>query len=145
MNDTLDLNDTLPAQLVNIGKRIAQLLDERLVAVGLSGARLLALQSIVTATDEVTIPVTVTCLADNMNTTKSNVTAMIDRLIDDGLVTRDRSLEDRRTVVIALTDEGQRRYEAGAAVVRKFHADLNAALSAEEKQLLHCLMDKLPQ
>jgi DNA-binding MarR family transcriptional regulator len=142
MNESIDLNLTLPAQLLNVGKRVAQMIDERLNAVGLSNARLWALQSIV-ATDEESTPVTVTCLADVMSTTKSNVTAMVDRLLEEGLVTRKRSDEDRRTVVIALTDEGQRRYAAGAAVVRAFHDELSDALSVEERQLVSCLIDKI--
>lgn len=144
MNEILDINQSLPAQIINAGKRITQIIDERLNAVGLSNARLWALQSIAT-TDQLETLVTVTCLADVMNTTKSNVTAMVDRLIAEGLVTRQQSAEDRRTVIIALTEEGQRRYEAGAAVVRAFHAELAGILSADEQQILNCVLEKLPQ
>ena len=143
MNEITDINRSLPAHLINAGKRIAQLVDERLSAVGLSNARLWSLHSIVT-TDALETVVTVTCLADLMNTTKSNVTAMVDRLIAEGLVTRNHSVEDRRTVVIALTDEGQRRYAAGLEVVQAFHAELSQRFSADELQLLNCIMDKLP-
>lgn len=144
MNEKSDINQTLPAQLFNLGKRVAQLMDKRLEAVNLSGAKLLALQSIVSADESVAL-VTVTCLADVMNTTKSNVTAMVDRLIADGLVTRRHSDEDRRAVIIALTEEGQRRYAAGVDVVRSYHVELSAAFTAEERQFLGCIMDKLPQ
>lgn len=142
MNEIFDINLSLPAQLFNAGRRIAQLMDQRLESVGLSGAKLLALQSIVSA-DETTTPVTVTCLADTMNTTKSNVTAMVDRLIAEGLVTRNHSQEDRRTVVIALTDEGHQRYEAGVEVVRAFDAELSAMFTPDEQNLMKCVMDKL--
>lgn len=144
MNENIDITQTLPAQLFLLGKRVAQLMDKRLEVVNLSGAKLLALQSIVSA-DETVALVTVTCLADVMNTTKSNVTAMVDRLIADGLVTRKQSDEDRRTVIIALTEEGQRRYAAGVEVVRTYHAELSALFTAEERQLLACIMGKLPQ
>ena len=143
MNEITDINRSLPAHFINAGKRIAQLIDERLNTVGLSNARLWSLHSIVT-TDALETVVTVTCLADLMNTTKSNVTAMVDRLIAEGLVTRNHSVEDRRTVVIALTEEGQRRYAAGVEVVQAFHAELSERFSADELQLLNCLMDKLP-
>lgn len=144
MNETIDLNHSLPAQLISVGKRITQNIDERLDAVGLSNARLWALHSIAT-TDALETLVTVTCLADVMNTTKSNVTAMVDRLIAEGLVTRHHGDEDRRTVVIALTEEGQRRYQQGFEVVQAFHTELSETFSAEEKQLLQCVMDKLLQ
>lgn len=143
MNEILDINHSLPAQLINAGKRIAQLVDERLAAVGLSNARLWALHSIAT-TDALDTIVTVSCLADVMNTTKSNVTAMVDRLIEEGLVTRKQSVEDRRTVIIALTEEGLQRYEAGVKVVGVFNAELSHLFTAEEQQILSCITDKLP-
>ena len=144
MNEIIDLTKSIPAQFLFAGKRIAQLLDERLDAVGLSSARLWALQSIAT-TDNLAIPTTVTCLAGVMNTTKSNVTAMVDRLIADGLVTRQHSADDRRTVLIALTGEGHRRYTAGVEVVQVLHLELLGLFSTEEKQLLDCLLSKLPE
>ncbi len=144
MNENMDINQTLPAQLFNLGKRVAQLMDKRLEGAGLSGAKLLALQSIVSTDASMTL-VTVTCLADVMNTTKSNITAMVDRLIAEGLVTRTHSAEDRRAVVIALTEKGQQRYMAGVEVVKAYHEELSDLFTAEERQLLGCIMDKLPQ
>jgi DNA-binding MarR family transcriptional regulator len=143
MNNITDLNQTLPAHFINAGKRVAQLVDERLSTVGLSNAKLWALYSIVSSHELDTL-VTVTCLADVMHTTKSNVTAMVDRLIAEGLVTREPSVEDRRQVVIALTEAGKHRYEAGVEVVKALHAELCAIFSAEEQKLLNCMLEKLP-
>jgi len=143
MNKIFDINHSLPAQCILLGKRVAEMIDARLGTVGLSNAKMSALHSIVTS-DGTAGPVTVTCLADAMNTTKSNVTAMIDRLIAEGLVTRTHSIEDRRAVVIALTEAGQQRYMEGVEVVRVLHAELSGMFSAEEMQLLNHLMDKLP-
>lgn len=143
MNEKFDIKHSLPAQFIYAGKKIAQLLDDRLVAAGLSSPQLWTLKSIVAADQQDTL-VTVTCLADVMNTTKSNVTAMVDRLIAERLVTRHQSDEDRRTVVISLTDEGQRRYAEGLEVVRSFHAELANRFTPEEQQLLNCMVDKLP-
>jgi|GEM_PF-5640246 len=142
MNEMTNINHSLPAQLIGVGKRIAQIMDDRLNKVGLSNAKLSALDSIVTSHEAETL-VTVTCMADVMNTTKSNVTAMVDRLIAEGLVTRHHSLEDRRTVVIALTDLGQERHQVGVKVVQEFHTELSGILSDEEQQHLGCLLDKL--
>ena len=143
MNDTYDINNSLPAQLISAGKWVAQGIDERLQAAGLSNAKLWALHSIAT-THALNTPVTVTCIADVMQTTKSNVTAMVDRLLTEGLVTRKPDAEDRRAVVIALTEEGQRRYQAGVEVVRRFHQELSQRFSEQEQQILSCLMDRLP-
>lgn len=143
MNENIDLNSTLPIQLFLTGKRVMYLLDERLEAIELSAAKLATLHSIVVA-DKTETLVTVTCLADVMNTTKSNVTAMVDRLIADGLVTRVRSEDDRRAVVIELTAEGQQRYAEGTAMVLAFHQELSELFSAEEQRLIACFLEKLP-
>lgn len=142
MNEITDINASLPAQLVFGGKRTGQIIDERLIAVGLSYAQLWTLHSIV-KTDTLQTLATVTCLADVMHTTKSNVTAMVDRLLAEKLVTRKSDEEDRRAVVIALTEEGQQRYLAGVEVIKAFHKELSELFSTEEKQFLSCLMDKL--
>lgn len=42
-------------------------------------------------------------IATHLGVTRSAVTAMVDRLSDDGLVTRQLSLEDRRVKMISLT------------------------------------------
>lgn len=143
MNKPADINQTLPAYLINIGKHVTQITDDRLNAVGLSNAKLLALHAIGTSTDG-NVLATVTCLADMMSTSKSNITAMVDRLIAEGLVTRKRSSEDRRVVVIALTKEGQKRYLAGAAVIQELHVELSTQLSEEEQIALKQLIGKLP-
>lgn len=143
MNEIMDITQSLPVQLIAAGKRMTQAIDERLEAVGLSKAQLWALRSVLAA-DELETLATVTCLADMMNTTKSNVTAMVDRLIAEGLATRQHSLEDRREVVIALTEEGQHRYQAGVEVVRAFHTELSEKFSPEEKQLLTWVLENLP-
>jgi DNA-binding MarR family transcriptional regulator len=90
------------------GKVMLIRLDTELMPLGLSSAKLWALQSIALADEAVTV----TQLAACMSTTKSNVTAMVDRLEADGLVTRQRSSDDRRTVHIELTATGRRQYEA---------------------------------
>ncbi len=143
MNEIIDIHHLLPAQLIGVGKRTTQLLDERLASVDLSSPQLWTLKSIVAA-DKLETLVTVTCLADVMHTTKSNVTAMVDRLIAEGLVTRHQSEEDRRTVVIALTEAGQQRFAAGLEVICAFHAELASRFTPEEQHLLSCIIDKLP-
>lgn len=142
MNEITDITHSLPAQFINIGKQIAQIIDERLNTIGLSNAKLSAMHSIVSSKASDSI-VTVTCVAEAMNTSKSNVTAMVDRLIAEGLVTREQSIEDRRTVVIALTEEGKQRYEAGVEVVQTLHRELSTRFSTEEQHFLHSLMDRL--
>jgi MarR family transcriptional regulator, organic hydroperoxide resistance regulator len=46
-------------------------------------------------------------LASAMNVTPSNVTGVVDRLVEKGLVTRTENPADRRMLMIKLTDKGQ--------------------------------------
>ncbi len=53
---------------------------------------------------------TMTELAQKIRLTVSSATLIVDRLVDKGLLSRHRSLEDRRVVRVALTEEGAGLY-----------------------------------
>jgi MarR family transcriptional regulator, organic hydroperoxide resistance regulator len=55
--------------------------------------------------------VTAGCLAKNAELSPASMTAMLDQLEEWGLVTRRRSAEDRRQVLVALTDEGRAKID----------------------------------
>ena len=52
------------------------------------------------------------CLAKNAELSPASMTAMLDQLEEWGLVTRRRSAEDRRQVLVSLTDKGREKVEA---------------------------------
>ncbi len=72
-----------------------------------------------------------------------SMTRMLDRLVQKGLILRDRCAEDRRQVRLALTDEGQRVAnrlpEIGAAAMN----ELVGVLQPEELTTLESLLAKL--
>jgi MarR family transcriptional regulator, organic hydroperoxide resistance regulator len=55
--------------------------------------------------------VTAGCLAKNAELSPASMTAMLDQLEEWGFVTRRRSAEDRRQVLVALTDEGRAKLD----------------------------------
>lgn len=57
-------------------------------------------------------------LAEVTQQSGGTLTGIVDRLIDDGLVERIRSVEDRRVIEVALTSEGRARVE-GVLVARR--------------------------
>jgi DNA-binding MarR family transcriptional regulator len=67
-------------------------------------------------------------LAAALRVTKSNVTGIIDRLVQDGLVSRTEKPEDRRMLMLQLTPKGEelvnllrdRRIEQISAMLQKF-------------------------
>src|SRR5437764_2993834 len=87
-------------------------------------------------------------LAAQAYSSRSGMTRRIDRLVDEGLVTRANSDADRRGVVVGLTDAGLARLAEAAAVhlrrVRELFVDrlsdgeLAALASALEKVAVDC-------
>ena len=59
--------------------------------------------------------VTMSELSRMLLVSNGNATAVMDRLEKDGLAKRSQSLTDRRTVYVALTEEGLRQFEGLAA------------------------------
>lgn len=82
-------------------------------------------------------------IADGIRLSLSSVTALVDRLVERKLVRRDRSVQDRRVVEVALTDQGQELSQAAlegrVGVARR----LLEGLSASEQEALLASLDKL--
>ena len=70
--------------------------------------------------------VTMTELSRMLLVSNGNATAVVDRLIAEGLVRRETPPSDRRSVVVALTDEGRRRF---AALARGHEAEVGRHFS----------------
>jgi DNA-binding MarR family transcriptional regulator len=70
-------------------------------------------------------------LAETLDVERSTATRMSDRLEGKGLITRERSAEDRRTVTLALTREGS---DLVRAVTRRRVRDIRRILSRMPEQ-----------
>jgi len=88
-------------------------------------------------------PLTLGDLADNLLVTGGNVTYVMDRLEEQGLVYRERSPEDRRVIQAKLTDAGRARI----AEVFPGHAEYVVAvarhLDGNEQEALQSLLKTL--
>ena len=82
-------------------------------------------------------------LAEKLLVTGGNITYVMDRLEEQGLVTRERSNQDRRVVLARLTEVG----ESLVAEIFPTHAsaiaELAAELPVEEQEVLRVLLKKL--
>ena len=78
---------------------------------------------------------------------KSNTTRLVERMKQDGLVTRERDTEDRRYVSVRLTEEGAQLSEEALATHQRSISERFDTLSetdqAELNQLLARLRDSL--
>ena len=72
-----------------------------------------------------------------------NITMVIDNLEKQGLVKRERSLEDRRYCTVLLTEKGRTVIEAAFAEVEAAIVKEMGALTDEEQELLWKLCKKL--
>lgn len=71
-------------------------------------------------------------LADRMHSSPSTVSGIVDRLVQAGLIVRDRPEKDRRSVVLKVTPEGKRLLELTSERIMNRLAPLMQQLSEED-------------
>lgn len=81
-------------------------------------------------------------LLETMMITSGTMTNRIDQLEKAGLVARAHNPEDRRSVIISLTDKGFATIDATVTAHVATQARLVAALSAEERAVLNAVLGK---
>jgi len=75
-----------------------------------------------------------TDLAGMLNVTTAAMTGIIDRLVRDGYVSRNRDAEDRRVVMAKLTPKGSKVVCSMAEDRKRLFADMFGKLSCEERE-----------
>ena len=81
-------------------------------------------------------------LANNIGVKLSNMTMMVNNLIKDGMVERDRDESDRRKVMVRLTPKGIKIRNKFLAQRRKVAKSIFARLSDKDRDELLKSMDK---
>ena len=74
--------------------------------------------------------------------TNGNVTGVVDRLVEQGLINRRPSAKDRRAQIVSLTAEGRRFFRAMARANGDWIGDMFAELTADEIETLMRLLGK---
>ena len=78
-----------------------------------------------------------------MMVTVSNLTGIVDRLEEKGLVARERDTGDRRIVHVKLTAKGQKMYKTSIPTFEKILSQLFEPLDKREQKELGSLLKKL--
>ncbi|MFX4262635.1 MarR family winged helix-turn-helix transcriptional regulator [Pelotomaculum propionicicum] len=91
----------LEGVLMEIGRRIHVEFDAHMVS-GITGSQFFVLQKI-----NAKGRLTVSEVADKLSVSLSAITALVDRLVQAGLVVRSRDEKDRRLVWLEATDKGK--------------------------------------
>ena len=81
-------------------------------------------------------------LSQRMMVSNGNITGLVDRLAEQGLIRRRPQPTDRRVQIVCLTPEGQRFFRAMARVNAKWVGEIFASLSAADIEALMPLLAK---
>ena len=88
-------------------------------------------------------PQPISFFADGVVSNRSNATQMVDRLQNDGLVKRVRNPNDRRSVLVELTDYGAQQLREGHDCLETMAKDLLEPLSAEERDNIISVLETI--
>lgn len=85
-----------------------------------------------------TAPITMTQLTNHLLVSNGNVTGLVNRLVEDGLISRESDPDDRRAQCVMLTSEGREAFREMAEKHEALVDSLFAAMSDDEmERLLH--------
>ena len=87
--------------------------------------------------------ITLSALSARLMVTNGNVTALVERLVADGLVARAPSPTDGRAQLVRHTPRGGRALAEMAPEHHRWIGELFAPLTADERAQLHLLLGKL--
>lgn len=82
-------------------------------------------------------------LAQKMGVTTGTLTVQVDRLERTGMVRRRPHQEDRRSILVELTDEGRELFLEHHGLHEQLTRDITAGLTDEERGLLADLLGRL--
>lgn len=82
-------------------------------------------------------------ISDYINSPLSTTTGLVNRLVKNGYLQRERSDEDRRIVAIQLTEQGKCLITEVKESIGTYLERINAVLSSEERQLLFKIFMKV--
>lgn len=84
-------------------------------------------------------------LARDIHLSQATVTGILDRLSARGLVSRERSAEDRRRVIVRLTDAGRQVCDTAPSPLHERFAAALGRLSEEERVRIDAVLEQVVQ
>jgi DNA-binding MarR family transcriptional regulator len=127
------------AQLLRTAEKVERALEKALGEIGLSSGKLILLGGLVQAGGQLSLGE----LAAHRRCVKSNITKLVDRLEEDGLVRRRDDPADRRGVLAEITPEGRSRQAEGDQAARRIEDELTRGLTAEDVAFLRRVLEEL--
>jgi DNA-binding MarR family transcriptional regulator len=118
--------------LLGAAHAVESRLEGVLGEIGLSPSKLKVLTALVEAGESLPL----SAVADRCSCVRSNVTQLVDRLEEEGLVRRVSSPDDRRSVRAEITRAGRERETEGARLLAAVEAEVSQALPGSVRQAL---------
>jgi len=84
-------------------------------------------------------------LSERMSAKNSTITGIVDRMVQGGLVERQRSEDDRRVVLIALTDRGKQLARRIPVTAMEIFGGALRSLSARDRTALNDIFKRLSE
>ena len=135
MSANLGIEDQVIVALRRITRAIDLHSKELVATIGLTAPQLATLLAV-----RRLHPITVGALARSVHLSQATMTGILNRLEKRGLVKRERSGNDRRAVVIDLTDNGAQLLEESPSLLQdRFHRELLRLQEWEQTQMLSTL------
>jgi DNA-binding MarR family transcriptional regulator len=79
-------------------------------------------------------------LAATLQIDSTNLVGLLNELESDGLITRRRSIDDRRRHIVEMTDEGARRLAEAEIALAAAEDEVFSALDGDQRETLHGLL-----
>lgn len=98
---------------------------------------------VLSALDRETAPITMSQLTDHLLVSNGNLTGLVNRLVEDGLISRESDPDDRRAQRVILTAEGREAFRGMAERHEALVDSLFAGMSDPEMDALLGLTSKL--
>ncbi len=130
---------TLLTSLEEAGRTIGDCRDAALKAHHLSTAKLGVLRVLIKAGE----PLPLGQLAERLTCVRSNVTQLVDRLEQEGMVKRLADARDRRCLRAMITEEGRRRYALGTRAERQVERRMLQRLTVQEQEQLRDMLARV--
>jgi DNA-binding MarR family transcriptional regulator len=125
--------------MLHAAHQVESELETKLSALGLSTAKLAALTALADAGESLPL----SQLAGRLSCVKSNITQLVDRLENDGLVARRADAHDRRTRLAVLTPAGRAAVKKGTRALQAAERTVLDRLTPQEAHHLRALLGKM--
>ena len=125
--------------LIKSGRLAETRLDDALANAGLTFVKWRALDTLVKAEQ----PIPLKLLPAELHCVKSNVTQLVDKLESEKLVRRSADREDRRSILVELTEAGRSAHHSGRRALEAATLALFAEIDQGQQSELRRLLGRL--